>query len=96
MTPPVEVTAECLAEIAEESGVPKHLVGGLVRYINGKVPTGSFLRCVLEGDAEGAGQRGDILSIAGLGATLRFLENHAPAECHGSAEKVEAWLKVKP
>lgn len=66
----------------------------LKRYVQHHCPTGSFLNAVLEnnlmeslGRADEENQR-DILEI------VRYLHWEMPSACHGSPEKVAAWLEV--
>jgi len=62
------------------------------RYANDKCPTGSFLRYVLENnlmEAIGAADEGNLRDIHEI---CSYIYNHIPAICHGSPEKVKAWL----
>lgn len=73
-------------------GVPGHLRDGLVRYITGRVPTGSFLRSCLEGDWDAAARRGDPFSVAALLPIQHFLADVVPPEAWGSPAAVQAWI----
>lgn len=65
----------------------------LAAYARDGVPTGCFLRSVLEhldvfevfGHADEENAR-DMLKI------LRYIWNEIPGDCHGSRERVRAWL----
>ncbi len=73
--------------------IPKLLMEGLTRYVEDRVPTGSFLRAVLENDLHQACMTGTAASLIHMPALSRFIYNETPEECWGSKEKVEAWLK---
>jgi hypothetical protein len=78
----------------ESRGVylPDNLMKSLHRYIIERCPTGDFLRAVLSNNLFEACGRADKSSIAALHAIVGFIYNHAPSNCHGSPEKVKAWL----
>lgn len=73
--------------------MPESAAGGLVRYITERVPTGDFLRAVLENDLFEAVGRADANSLAALPAICGWIYNNAPADCFGSPSKVKEWLK---
>jgi hypothetical protein len=72
--------------------VPEHLRAGLRRWIKFGVVPGHFLCAVLRNDLDGACRHGDDQSTAALKAIMGFLRRHAPAACHGSPERFQAWL----
>jgi hypothetical protein len=80
-----------LAERAREAGVPAHLIGGLVRYLDDRILPGSFLQAVLCNDLEQAVGRADPASFLALPALLTFLRHETPAVCWGSRARVVAW-----
>jgi hypothetical protein len=71
--------------------VPEHLRGGLTRYLEQHIRTGSFLAAVLRNDLADAVGLGQV-SMAGLSALVRFLVYFAPPQAWGSPERVHAWL----
>lgn len=75
--------------------LPPHLRAGMRRYLVERVPTGSFLRAVLENDHMQAVGRADDESAAALPYIAQFLNLHAPANSHGSPSAVAAWLGEK-
>lgn len=82
-----------LIERAREIGVPGHLVPGLIRYVEQRVPTGSFLRACLENDFRAAVCRADdLITFSDLRAIALWLHNEAPSACHGSPSRVRQWL----
>ena len=86
-TPEESATQEAIAR-----GVPPHVAPALVRYIQDHVPTGGFLRAVLENDLFKAFAKADLASRAGMEAILSYIYNEAPAPCWGSKKAVKQWL----
>lgn len=72
--------------------IPSHLEEGLRRYATERIPTGSFLRAVLENDLKEAVGRADIESQRSLCAIVSFCYNNIPSASWGSPEKVREWL----
>jgi len=64
----------------------------LQRYVEERLPTGSFLRAVLCNDLIGAIGRADSESVGELQAIITFLFNEVRSDCYGSPEKVARWL----
>lgn len=75
--------------------LPDNLMKSLHRYIIDRCGTGDFLRAVLSNNLFEACGRADHISTAALPAIVGFIYNHAPGNCHGSPEKVKAWLNPK-
>jgi len=71
------------------------MMGGLIRYIEEHIEPGDFLMAVLENNLSEACGRADDDNIENLPAFCAFLYNEAPAACHGSPEKVSAWLAMR-
>lgn len=74
------------------SKVPKHMRGGLERYVEHHIKPGRFLRAVLENDFVLAAGRADDTNQRYLMAWADTLYNEIPRGCWGSPEKVKAWL----
>ena len=70
-------------------------VQSLQRYIEYHIPTGSFLRCVLENDLFGAVSRADNTNIRRIPEIVLYIRNNLPCESYGSPEKVHTWLTKK-
>lgn len=64
----------------------------LMRYVNDKIPPGSFLRAVLENNLKDAMGRADMTNRRRVFEYVEWLYNKAPGVCWGSPENVEAWL----
>jgi hypothetical protein len=74
------------------SGLPESLRGGMQRYIEHRIEPGPFLTAVLENDLRRSYECADEANYPRLYSIVRWLYNHAPAACWGSAAKVEQWL----
>jgi hypothetical protein len=72
--------------------LPTHMHGGIARYIVRGIPPGSFLTAVLSNDLMGAFGKADDENRDALFEWARFIYNFAPTGCHGSPEKVSAWI----
>ena len=60
------------------------------------LPTGSFLRAVLENDLMRAVGHADPESLAALKAICQFIYHELPGSCHGNPVKVQHWLEHDP
>lgn len=78
----------------DSNTIPEHLLRGLNAYAHDGIPTGSFLRAVLENDLMMAVGRADPESLAALPAICAFVNYELPSACHGSPENVAAWIKA--
>jgi hypothetical protein len=74
--------------------LPEHMHGGISRYIARGIPPGSFLAAVLSNDLMGAFGKADDENREALYEWVRFIYNFVPAGCHGSPEKVSAWIQA--
>jgi hypothetical protein len=61
-------------------------------YIENGIDGGNFLNAVLCNDLMGATARADYINRGRLFDFCDFLYNEVPEGCHGSREKVEAWI----
>jgi len=77
---------------AELGDVPAGLIDGLVQYCAARRPMGGFLTAVVKNDLKEAVGRADPVNLLALHEIVVFLFNHAPGQCWGSPELVEAWL----
>ena len=80
----VEVNREKLEAFARVSGVPEHMIEGLVQYVMVGRPVGHFLRAVLSNDLKEACNRADEKNKTQLHAYIFFLFNYTPIGCWGS------------
>lgn len=72
--------------------IPAHMIGGVKRYVLLGIPPGSGMRCLLENDFMRAHGHLDNDNRAALSGWCLFLYNYVPGSCHGSTEKVQAWI----
>lgn len=72
--------------------LPEHMRAAMRRYIEHGIPPGSFLAAVLSNDLLGALRKADETNILALRSYGRFLYNHAPCVCHGSPDRMFAWI----
>ena len=72
--------------------LPRDVEISLIRYARDKIPTGSFLRAVLENNLMEAVGRADKHNIKALHAICSYVYNHMPNVCHGSPKIVDKWL----
>lgn len=73
--------------------LPRHMHGGVSRYIERGIRPGDFLLCMLEGDMAGAQMRADPENRAFEKEWGVFLSDYVPIECHNTPEKVKAWME---
>lgn len=71
---------------------PPHIIDGIRRFVDDRIPPGGFLTAVLENDLKEAFSRADNESIAGMFEIVAYCYNEIPGVCWGSPEKVLAWL----
>ncbi len=70
--------------------IPARFAGGLARYVLHRIPTGSFLRAVLENDLTEAVGRGDEEALACLVDLTRIVYNYVPMVARRGG--VDDWL----
>ena len=73
--------------------ISEHMLDGIKRYVEQRVPPGDFLTAVLCNDLREACGRADDGNLANLPAYVAYLYNEAPGACWGSKEKMLAWLQ---
>jgi len=75
--------------------IPRLILDGMQRYAVHHEPTGGFLLSVLANDLTEAVCRADDASLAAILPIVKYVYNCLPSRCHGSPEKVKAWLKLR-
>lgn len=73
--------------------MPVRTLIALSRYKNQHIPTGGFLRAVLENDLCESFRRADDGNLAAMHEIVKFCYNELDIRCWGSPEKVEEWLQ---
>ncbi len=77
------------------AAIPPDVLESLRRYAVNHVPTGGFLAAVLRNDLFEAVGRADHVNQHFLPAICQYIFNCLPLACWGSAEKVEAWTRIR-
>ena len=72
--------------------VPEEIIDGLYRYVERRIPTGAFLKAVLENDLLKAVQHAHPVSLANIREIVLLVSTVAPDACWGSKEIVTNWL----
>lgn len=78
----------------QEFYIPDRMMPGLTRWINDGICPGNFLQAILKNDFKEACALADHENMRNLPAYAAFLYNEAPAQCHGSVEKFNAWHEL--
>jgi hypothetical protein len=71
---------------------PEHIRDSLLRYQNEHVPTGGFLKAVLENNLREAYSRADSENIDHMMAIVSFCYNRLNMACWGTPDRVQEWL----
>lgn len=77
----------------EQANVPGHIWSGLLEWIRRGRKPGHFLTCLLTNDLLGTVNRADGLNMVALKETTTWLQNCAPATCHGSQSAFNKWYE---
>ena len=72
--------------------IKQEIIDSLKRYAEKGIPTGGFLQAVLENDLMDAMGKVDDQNREAIWEICNFVYNDIPMSCHGSPEKVRAWL----
>jgi len=70
-------------------------IDGLRRYADDGIPPGGFLMAVLENNLMEAFGRADEQNTLDMVEIAAYVYNEIPSVCHGSPERVTAWLEMK-
>jgi hypothetical protein len=73
--------------------IPPHMREAIEMYVIERKCTGDFLRAVITNDLRNAVGRADDTNLPLLPIYVRWFYNRAPASCHGSPARFEAWLQ---
>jgi len=77
--------------VCDYTKLPEDIRGGMQRYVENGVRTGSFVTSVLRNDLAGSISSADPTNLKALPDIVRWVYNEAPGNCWGSVEKVKAW-----
>jgi|WetSurMetagenome_2_1015567.scaffolds.fasta_scaffold183302_3 hypothetical protein len=72
--------------------LPVRIITSLHRYQHQRVPTGDFLRAILENNLLEAVMTADDENIKIIPDIVHYIYNYLPSISWGSKERVEAWL----
>ena len=75
--------------------IPESTINALLRYVNGHIETGGFLRAVLENNLRDSFIKADMFNEAALREIVAWLYTKAPSGCWGSPEKVQKWIDAR-
>jgi hypothetical protein len=75
--------------------IPQHLRDSFDRYAQHGIPCGDFLNAVLENNLMESFGRADVQNRFILFDICSYVYNEMPYSCHGSKEKVKAWIESK-
>lgn len=84
-----------LFNICRASKFKPETKSSLDRYVENRVPTGDFLRAVLENNLKETFRRADPRNRQDLFEIVQYVYNELPQACWGSPTKVDAWLDEK-
>ena len=73
--------------------IPPHMIDAIDRYVEHRIPPGSFTTALLSNDLMAAADKGDDINRRLLWEYCFLLYNHLPSGCYGSPEAVSAWLR---
>ena len=79
---------------AGDSQIPDHMVEPIEAYVQYGRPVGGFLTALLSNDLTGSVARADDTNRQALPAYAMLMHCRLPSQCHGSREKVDAWLQA--
>ena len=74
--------------------LPRHLQGGVKRYIEKGIPPGGFLTAVITNNLRLAIGHADPTSLAALPEIVRFFHNEPPGGCWGTSEEMKLWMET--
>jgi len=72
--------------------IPDYTLEALKRYVENRIPTGGFLRAVLENNFNTAVCTADAENFKALREIAIHIYNEIPRICWGSPQKVHDWL----
>ena len=77
----------------EYDAISELTMGALERYVDHRIPPGSFLRAVLCNDLFDAVARADLNNQYVLPLIVKYIYNELPGGCWGNAAIVDSWLE---
>jgi len=80
----------------EEHNVPVSLHEGIIRYIEGHIRPGGFLRSVIVNDLLATYLTADKDNLPMIENIVRWFHAEAPGNCWGSEDAFRDWINSKP
>ncbi len=78
----------------DESYVPRHMRGGVQRYIEHGISMGGFGTALVSNNLKEAIGRADLENKKHITSTVAWFYSYAPSKCWGSSEAVETWKGI--
>lgn len=75
------------------SGLPEHIQKGVRLYIEQGIPTGDFLRAVIENNLRESFARADHINGPRLQEIVQWFHWEAPSLCWGSPQRRLDWMR---
>lgn len=75
-------------------GVPPNIRGGLVRYVDNGLATGSFLTAVLTNNLLKTFTTADRTSLEAIDTIIMFVANTVPHVCRGTKNDFTCWIMM--
>ena len=72
--------------------IPRRTKEAIDRYVQQHLLPGGFLEAVLSNNLMDAVCRADSENLEALVEICKYIYNEIPSKCHGSPEKVKAWV----
>ncbi len=82
-------------DFGDYSVIPENMIESITAYVEEGQPLGHFLYALMTNDLNGAMARADTYTKLILPTYVMYVHWQIPGECHGSAEKVKAWMQEK-
>lgn len=75
--------------------LPDHMQEGVRGYIEKGIPTGTFLKLIIQNDYAHAAEAADHINLNALLDYIKFFLYAAPRACWGSEERYLEWLEKR-
>ena len=79
----------------EYINIPPATLQDIYMYVEKGRISSDFLTAVISNDLKGTFNKADIYNETVIKNILRFLWNQVPADCWGSVEKMQTWIKLR-
>jgi len=76
--------------------IPKRTLDEIGRYVEDRIPTGGFMKAVLENNLMESFGKADLENRWALFEIMSYLYSDVPMVAWGSPERVQIWLQNRP